>query len=234
MAYQASHKPDRIKALAGVLAVHVALGAVILTGLNVRTVATTIERLRTFDITEVPPPPPPPPPPSPTPERAKEKEGAAAKKALPTPVVAPPPKIVIPAKSPVVASRVPSTGSAATAGAAASGTGTGAGGSGTGLGGGGRGDYSRFTPARLIRNLTRGDYRHLAGGRLPRGAAIMSIGIEPGGKVDSCRVIRSTGDPIVDAGLCPLISQRLRFRPALDDRGRPIPYRLDYVATWTL
>src|SRR5215210_406986 len=145
MAYQAADNPDRIKALAGVLAVHAALGAAILSGLNVHTVATTIERLRTFDITEIPPPPPPPPP-SPTPERAKEKEGAAAKKALPTPVVAPQPKIVIPAKPPVIASRVPSTGSAATAGAATSGTGTGAGGSGNGLGGGGRGDFSRFTP----------------------------------------------------------------------------------------
>jgi hypothetical protein len=31
-----------------------------------------------------------------------------------------------------------------------------------------------------------------------------------------------------------LISQRLRFLPALDDRGRPIGYQLDYVATWAL
>ena len=234
MAYQASHKPDRIKALAGVVAVHVALGAVILTGLNVRTVATTIDRLRTFDITELPPPPPPPP--SPTPERAKEKEGAAAKKALPTPVVAPPPKIVIPAKSPVVASRVPSTGSAATAGAAASGTGTGAGGSGTGLGGGGRGtaDYSRFTPARLIRNLSRRDYRSLAGGRLPRGRAMMSLRIETNGVPSTCRVVRSSGDASVDAGLCPLVTERLRFRPAMDDRGHAIQYQLQYVATWDL
>ena len=28
--------------------------------------------------------------------------------------------------------------------------------------------------------------------------------------------------------------KRLRFIPALDDRGRPIAYQLDYVATWRL
>jgi hypothetical protein len=38
----------------------------------------------------------------------------------------------------------------------------------------------------------------------------------------------------VDAGLCPLITQRLRFRPAMDASKRPIPYRLEYVASWTL
>ncbi len=233
MAYQAADNPDRIKALAGVLTVHAALGAAILSGLNVQTVAATIERLRTFDITEVPPPPPPPPP-SPTPERARDKEGAAARKALPTPVVAPPPKIVIPAKSPVVASRVPSTGSAATAGAATSGTGTGAGGSGTGLGGGGRGDYSGFTPARLVRNLSQRDYRLLTAGRLPRGRAVMSLRVEPSGMATNCRVVRSSGDGGVDAGLCPIITQRLRFRPALDDRGQAIRYDLQYVATWSL
>src|SRR5687767_12307525 len=50
MAYQASDNPDRIKAFAAVLVVHAALGAVILSGLSVRSVETTIERLRTFDI----------------------------------------------------------------------------------------------------------------------------------------------------------------------------------------
>ena len=38
----------------------------------------------------------------------------------------------------------------------------------------------------------------------------------------------------VDSGLCPLIVERLRFRPALDDHGHPVPYQLQYVATWRL
>lgn len=55
---------DKAVALAGVIVVHAALAAVILSGLSVHSVARTIETLRTFDISEPPPPPPPPPPPA--------------------------------------------------------------------------------------------------------------------------------------------------------------------------
>lgn len=113
------------------------------------------------------------------------------------------------------------------------GTGTGAGGSGTGAGGGGPA-YTRFTPAQLVRNLTRDDYRSIGAGRLPSGRAMVSLRVEPSGLPSGCRVVRSSGDPVVDSGLCPLIEARLRFRPALDDHGRPIPYQLQYVATWAL
>ena len=230
MAYRAADNPDRMKALGGVLVVHVGLAALILSGLTVHTVAQTVERLQTFDILE-PPPPPIPPPPRPTPERAKDQAGAAAKQALPTPVMAPPPRIVLPFPPPVTAARIASTGSA---GAATAGKGTGAGGSGNGLGGGSNGDFSGYTPARLIRNLSRGDYRLIAGDRLPRGAAMMSLRVEPDGQPSNCRVVRSSGDPTVDGELCPLVTQRLRFRPALNDLGRPIAYQVQYVATWDL
>jgi protein TonB len=63
---------------------------------------------------------------------------------------------------------------------------------------------------------------------------MVSLRVESTGLASGCRVLRSSGDPNVDAALCPLITQRLRFLPALDDRGRPIAYQLDYVATWTL
>ena len=74
----------------------------------------------------------------------------------------------------------------------------------------------------------------LAGGRLPSGRAMVSLRVEPSGLPSNCRIARSSGDSVVDSGLCPLITQRLKFRPALDDRGRPIPYQLQYVATWSL
>ena len=233
-AYQGTVRNDRAKALAGVLVVHVALGAVILTGLNVRNVQQVVETLKTFDIREEPPPPPQPPPPREQAERAKEEEGAAGKKADPSPIVVPKPKIVLPAKPPVAAAPVAGAGSATTAGAALSGTGTGAGGSGTGRGGGGTGDFTGFTPARLIRNLNRGDYRDLTGGRLPYGRAMVSLKLDSSGLPTDCRVTRSSGDQYVDSGLCPLIYRRLRFRPAMDAQGRPIPYWLDYVANWSL
>ena len=228
----AADRPDRAKAIAAVIAVHLALAIAIVTGLNVSVVTQAVERLKTFDIRQPPPPPPvPPPQPRPRPKQAKLEEGAAGKKANPSPVVAPRPRLPVP--SPIPAARIAGTGSGITAGAANYGTGTGAGGSGTGRGGGGT-DYSRFTPARLVRNLSRGDYRQIVAGRLPAGRAMVSLRVEPNGVPSNCRVVRSSGDSGVDSGLCPLIVQRLRFRPALDDQGRPVAYQLQYVATWSL
>jgi periplasmic protein TonB len=225
-------RPDKAKAIGGVLLVHAGLAALIVGGLNVSLVQQSIERLTTFDI-EAPKPPPPPPPPQKQSERAKDEEGAAGKKAVPAEVVAPKVKPLVPPK--IAAAPVPSTGSAASAGAANAGTGTGAGGSGSGLGGGGTGaDYSKFTPAQLVRNISRGDYRAIAGDRMPQGIAMVSLRVEPDGSADNCRVVRSSGDGIIDRNLCPLVTSRLRFRPARDDRGRPIPYQLQYVARWSL
>ena len=225
--------PDRTAAIAAVIVIHVVLAIILLSGLDVRNVRQAVERMTTIAIKEPPPPPPvKPPKPAPKPEAMKKPEGTAAKKAEPTPVVAPQPKLPIP--SPIPAAKVAGTGTSTNSGAAVAGTGTGAGGSGTGTGGGGTGDYSRYTPARLVRNLTRGDYRALAAGRMPAGRAMVSLRLDPSGAIASCRIQRSSGDPYVDSGLCPLISQRLHFLPALDDRGRPIPYQLDYVATWAL
>jgi protein TonB len=234
-AYRANDKEDRAKALAGVILVHVALGAALLTGLNVRNVQQVVDTLKTFDINEiVPPPPPPTPPPKPQAQRARQEEGAAGKKAEPSPIVVPKPRIVLPAKPPIQAAPVAGSGSASTLGAALSGSGTGAGGPGTGRGGGGNGDYSGFTPARLVRNLNRGDYRQLAAGRMPYGRAMLSIQLDANGVPVGCSIARSSGDPYVDSGLCPLVTNRLRFLPARDADGRPIPYRLQYVASWTL
>lgn len=232
--YTAIPGNDRAKALVGVALVHIVLGAVILTGLNVHNVHQVVESMKTFDITERQPPPPVAPPPQPKADRAKEKEGAAGKKAEPTPVVAPKPAVVVPAKPPVVAAPIAGTGNAARAGAATAGSGIGAGGSGTGRGGGGTGDSSGFTPARLVRNLNRSDYRDLTGGRLQFGRAMVALQVDADGLPTNCRVIRSSGDPTVDDGLCPIIYRRLRFRPALDADGRPIPYHLNYVANWSL
>ena len=233
-AYRATEKNDRAKALAAVLLVHAALAVLVFTGLTVETVNRAVEQLKTFDITEEPPPPPQPPPPQRRAERAREEEGAAGKKAEPSPVVAPKPKIEVPAKPPVVAAPVAGTGSATRPGAADYGTGPGAGGTGSGRDGGGSGDFSGYTPARLVRNLSHGDYRQLAAGRLPAGRAIVSIMVDTGGRPTDCRIAHSSGDAVVDAGLCPLVARRLRFRPALDAGGRPIPYSLNYVANWSL
>jgi len=227
--YVAADRNQRWKAIVAVLVVHVLLALVIVSGLNVRLVGEAVDRLEIFDIAPPPLPPPVPPPEAPRQKATNKPEGAAAKMAEPSPVVAPP--TPLPAQSPIPAAKVAGSGSASTSGAAASGNGSGAGGSGSGAGGG---DYSRFTPARLVRNLTRSDYRQLAAGRMPAGRAMVALRVEPSGIPSNCRVSRSSGDSAVDGALCPLIVSRLRFRPALDDQGRPIPYQLQYVASWRL
>lgn len=231
MAYRAADNPDRVKALGGVAIVHAALAAIVLSGLTVHTVAQTVERLKTFDITEVPPPPSPPPP-SPRAERARNEEGAAGKKALPTPVVAPPPRIVIPYKPPVTAARIASAGSASTAGAATAGSGTGAGGSGNGLGGGGRGDFSGFTPARRIARIPDREYRRLASTGIASGSVGVTILVNRDGSISNCRVARSSGIESIDLLMCQLTLRYVRFSPARDASGHVIAQDITFYPNW--
>lgn len=231
--YRGTEANDRAKALAGVLLVHVALGAVILTGLNVHTVRQAVESLKTFDIVE-PPPPPPIPPPQPRADRAKEEEGAAGKKAEPSPVVAPKPKIVVPANPPVRAAPVAGTGSASRSGAATAGTGPGAGGSGTGRGGGGTGDYSGFKPAQRIRKIPDSQYRRIAavsGQRSGRIGIRLKVNID--GRPSNCRIIRSSGNQAADGLICELAVQYMRWQPARDPAGRPVAQDVDWYPDWS-
>ncbi len=52
-----SDRPDQAKAIAAVVAVHIALAFIILSGLNVDMVRRAVEQITTFDIREPPPPP---------------------------------------------------------------------------------------------------------------------------------------------------------------------------------
>lgn len=218
--------PDRAKAIAAVVAVHVALAAAILSGLNVRIVTHAVEQLKTFDIRQPPPPPPEPPPPAPRPAKAKLEEGAAGKKAEPSPIVAPPPKIQV--QSPIPASPIAGTGSATTAGAATSGTGTGAGGSGTGRGGGG----GEFTPARRISKIPDREYRRLAATGLRNGRVGVTIKVNTDGSVSNCRIARSSGNPAADSLMCELTVRYVRFSPARDPAGRPVAQDVTFYPNW--
>ena len=230
MAYRASDTPDRMRAIGGVLIVHAVLAALVLSGLNVPSVTHRIDQLKTFDIHL--PVPLQPPPPRQVSESARDREGAAGRRALPTPIVAPRPKIVLPARSPVIAAPVPATGSAATAGAAAAGTGPGAGGTGSGPGGGGTGEYRGYTPARMLNKIPNYEYRRIAHGRIPWGSASIRFRVTADGALTNCRIVRSSGDSIVDAIVCDAATRHLRFAPARNRAGRPIEQDLSYTPTW--
>jgi protein TonB len=66
-----AERPDQAKAIAAVIAVHVALAFIILFGLNVQTVRQAVERITTIDVREPPPPPPVQPPPKPRSSRMR-------------------------------------------------------------------------------------------------------------------------------------------------------------------
>jgi protein TonB len=222
-------RPDRAKAIAAVIAVHAALAAAILAGLNVSIVTQAVEQLKTFDIRERPPPPPVPPPQArPRPKQAKLEEGAAGKKANPSPVVAPKPRLPVP--SPVPAAPVAGTGSGTTAGAASSGTGLGAGGSGIGRGGGG--DYSGFTPARRISRIPDREYRRLAATGIASGSVGVTIKVNTDGSVSNCRVARTSGDSSIDGLMCQLTLRYVRFSPARDAAGRPVAQDVTFYPNW--
>lgn len=223
-------RPERAKAIAGVAAVHVALAFVILTGLNVRTVRQAVERLTTVNIVEPPPPPPvqPPPKPAPKPEAMKKPQGAAARKAEPTPVVAPQPKLPMP--SPIPAAKVAGTGSSAKSGAGVSGTGTGAGGAGNGPGGGG--DFAGFTPARRVTRIPDREYGRLASTGIRSGSVGVTVRVNSDGSVSNCRVARSSGDRSIDALMCQLTLQYIRFDPAHDPDGRPVAQDVTFFPNW--
>lgn len=219
----------RTKAIAAVIAVHAALAAAILTGLNVSIVEKAVERLQTIDIRLAPPPPPqPPPPPAPKARQSKLEEGAAGKRANPSPIVAPKPRI--PVESPLPAAPVAGTGSATTSGAATSGTGTGTGGSGTGRGAGG--DYSKFTPARRISKIPDREYRQLAATGLESGRVGVTIKVSTDGSVSNCRIARSSGRADADALMCQLTVRYIRFRPALDASGKPVAQDITFYPNW--
>ena len=233
-AYRGTASEDRAKALAGVLLVHVALGVVILTGLNVRNVKHVVESLKTFDINEPPPPPPQPPPPQQRADRAKEEEGAAGKKAEPSRVVVPKPRIEVPAKPPVVAAPVAGTGSAAQSGAANYGTGPGAGGTGSGRGGGGSGDFSGYTPARRITKIPDREYRRITAASGQRSGRIgITLKVNTDGRPSNCRIARTSGNPTVDSLFCELAIAYVRFRPATDAEGRPVAQDITWHPDWS-
>jgi protein TonB len=233
--YRASpSRPDRAKAIAAVVAVHAAIAALILT--SPATVSMIGESDPTVLIDIKPPPPPPPPEPQPQAERAKDEEGAAGKKAEPTPIVAPKPRIVVPAKPPVVAAPIAGTGSSASAGAATAGSGPGAGGSGSGRGGGGSGGGGGGigTEARLLGgNSSRLPSSLLRQFAADRGYGHLWLTISESGRVTDCNVLQTTGDARVDQALCSLMIRQSRWAAARDRQGNPITVKVRYTATWS-
>jgi protein TonB len=151
-----------------------------------------------------------------------------------TQIVAPParlPPLIVP--PPVITAPRAGTGAATQSGASDKpGPGQGAGGIGDGDGGGGNGDGDGdsddyddgVTRPRQIRgrlhfsDLPEDLREQKAGGDLK---LQYRIGVD--GRVSDCRILVSSGRPSLDATTCRLITERFRFRPSRDARGRSVP-----------
>lgn len=217
---------DRAKAIAGVVLVYAAmLASLLLVRTSVPARAPGEVPPVLIDISE-----PPPPPPEPETGKAKEEEGAAGKKAEPTEVVVPKPPVELPTKPPLPAAPIAGSGTSSNAGAANVGTGPGAGGSGTGRGGGGSG--GGVAAQWVSGGLQNSDYPRSALRSHLTGRVSVRFTVLTNGRISNCRVVASSGSPLLDATTCRLLTERLRFRPARNSAGAPIESEIGSDYTW--
>jgi len=245
--YQPKPSPrDRAATVALVLAIHAGLAFALINLSGPVREALPEEVVEMFDVTE-------PPPPeeelvveqiSAPDDAPREEEGAASAENIrsqATPVAAPRPPIQLPIPPPIPVSQTPRQGSDPTQGASnrpgpgtgagGVGTGTGSGGSGSGTGGGGAGGQGT-RPTLITPSLTRRDYPPEVARFWPRGReafTAVAVRVQLDGRGTDCKINKSSGVPAIDQWTCRLVETRLRFRPATDDRGRPVVAWYGYV-----
>jgi protein TonB len=219
---------DRAAAAAGAALFHALLGYGLLIGLTGEFAPVPIsESLKLITLEEMPPPPPVVSVPD---KPTKTEEGAAAPpslKANPSPIVAPKTPLPVPPVLATVEKALPvPPGSDASAGVSSTegvgsgtggeGAGSGSGGSGTGSGGGGARPAERIAGALANRDYPRSALRARA-----EGSVSVRYTVAADGRVEDCRIMRSSGHAELDDTTCRLIEKRFRYRPALDRSGRP-------------
>ena len=82
--------------------------------------------------------------------------------------------------------------------------------------------------------ITADDYPAEAIRRNETGDVTVDLKIGTTGRVTACTVARSSGSRSLDRRTCEILSQRGRFRPAVDSAGRPIEGRFSQRISWRL
>jgi protein TonB len=226
---------DRGGAIVAVVAVHALLLLALLHLNGTVDVPGADSVMRVFNLTPPDRPPPPPPPQQQPQPRPKEKEGASAPpniKSEATPIEVPKPKIIIPPVPQIAATETPREGTQSTQGSAPTpGPGTGAGGTGNGNGSGaggngsgGGGDNGVTEPPHLVSPVLTGrDFPRDLLEQWPRGATVfLRLRVDARGYVSECAVDRGSGVATIDAAICNLAHDRLRFRPAVNRNGQAV------------
>lgn len=221
-------------------ALHGLIGYALVTGLGFQIAGAVGEELKVYDVPQEIIPPPVEV--APAALRTPEPEGAASPPNLvseASPVVAPPPVIRIEPPPPVVAAPLAGVGSDRDAGAAdRPGPGTGSGGigdgSGSGTGGDGGGGGGVVRAQHKSGRIVDADYPRSAWRGRVGGTVVARFTVEIDGRASGCKVARSSGNPQLDATTCRLIEERFRYRPARDDRGRPVRDVAGWKQDWWL
>ena len=176
-------------------------------------------------------------PPEPEPEPDAGASGEEGREAVPRAVTRPDPPIPLPTRQP--APRAASTGAAETSGAREQGSGTGAGdegsGTGSGAGGAGQGGGIATGPVHVSGQINDArDYPVPPGGRQARRGTEVVVKVTVGvdGRASNCSVYRPSPDPEADRITCRLVVERLRFRPATDAAGNPVPAPFYWRQRW--
>lgn len=222
--------------LLAVAVLHVGLGFAIFTGLASRAI-TLIDGPAPPEAYTVPLDPPAPstsPAPSPVPtSQPAGAEGAAAKRAKPKPIVAPPTRI--PNKA-TTAAPAASTGDSTRSGANSAGAGTGGAALGVGTGGGGNGDGWGAGGSRAVKtagDITASrDYPARTRNARIGTSVIVVLTVGTDGRVHGCRIHKPSPDAEADAVTCRLATVRFRFRPATDRNGNPIESEFGWQQRW--
>jgi protein TonB len=175
--------------------------------------------------------------PDPEPEPDPGAAGEEGREATPREVTAPEPPVRV--QPPVQVPQASSTGTAASSGARERGEGTGAGGTGTGIGsgqgGGGAGGGAVNKPVHVSGGIDDArDYPVPEGGRAARRGSevIVRVIVGTDGRASNCTVYRPSPDPEADRITCRLVTERLRFRPATDAAGNPVPAPFYWRQRW--
>lgn len=236
--YAPMGKGGKLRAALVAGALQLAVGYLLISGLNVDIRHAASDSLAVFNV--LPEPPPPVEKSVPPPDPNTKPEGAAAPpniRSKPTEVVAPKPKIELPQPPPIPAAPIRGTDSDPSAGAADKpGPGTGAGGQGNGLGGGGSGNGTGGgavrPPRRIGGRISTEDFppEAVQSGRGGTVGVVYEVGVD--GRAHDCEVTRSSGNRYLDQATCDLIEKRFRFQPKLDASGKPVPSLMGEDHSW--
>ncbi|MEO0440086.1 MAG: energy transducer TonB [Pseudomonadota bacterium] len=66
------------------------------------------------------------------------------------------------------------------------------------------------------------------------GSTGFTLKIDPDGKVLSCSITETSGSTILDQRTCEVLQANAQFRPALDEKGKPVQGEWSSAVRWTL